>query len=160
MSKLQKIVIAAFVSVSVGIPAISAYANTFESRGGDAFQDKHYAMHFNQTKPAGNLAQRQAQLHDKLGLTADQEAAWTTFTGSMAPPANQTKPDWAAISALPAPDRMDKMLSMMKDREAKITNHAAAVRTFYGVLTPAQQKIFDAQFAMHGRHGKRGPGAQ
>lgn len=153
MTKLQKIALAAFVSASVGIPAVSAYANTFESK------EAHGNMQFNQAKPAGNMAQRQAQLHDKLGLTTDQEAAWSAFTSSMTPPANQTRPDWAAISALPAPDRMDKMLSLLKEREAKMTNRAAAVKTFYGVLTPAQQKIFDAQFAMHGRHGKRGHGA-
>lgn len=158
MSKLQKIALAAFVSASLGITAVSAYANTFESKEAD--QGKHGTMQFNQVKPAANLAQRQAQLHDKLGLTPDQEAAWSAFTSSMTPPATPTKPDWAAISALPAPDRMDKMLSMLKDRETKMTNRAAAVRTFYGVLTPAQQKIFDTQFAMRGRHGKRGPSAQ
>jgi periplasmic protein CpxP/Spy len=154
MSKLQKIILAAFVSVSVGIPAVSAYANAFEP------QCEHGMMHFDQARVAGNIAQRQAQLHDKLGLTADQEAAWSAFASGMTPPATQAKPDWSAISALPAPERMDKMLSMMKEREAAMTLHVAAVKTFYGVLTPAQQKIFDAQFAMRGCHGKHGAGVR
>jgi Spy/CpxP family protein refolding chaperone len=38
------------------------------------------------------------------------------------------------------------MLAGMKAREERMTAHLAAVKEFYAVLTPEQQKVFDAEF--------------
>lgn len=98
-----------------------------------------------------------SRLHDALKLTAAQEPAWTEFTGKMKPGAmDQTgmkkagHPDWAKLSV---PDRLDQALEHMKSREQELAGHAAAVRTFYGTLTPEQQTIFDQRFqAFRHRH--------
>jgi len=54
------------------------------------------------------------------------------------------------------PDRLDQMLDNMKSHEKNMTEHAAAVRTFYGTLTPDQKKVFDKHFQP--RHDRRSHG--
>ncbi|HJV85048.1 MAG TPA: Spy/CpxP family protein refolding chaperone [Noviherbaspirillum sp.] len=95
---------------------------------------------------------RQAELHDKLKLTAAQEPAWNTFTQRMRPTVPPAFANRAALDKLPAPERMEKMLSFMKDREARMADHVVAVKEFYAVLTPEQKKVFDDQFAAGRRH--------
>ena len=106
------------------------------------------------------MARRQAVLHDKLKLTGSQEAAWKTYIEAIKPPQAQGQPgrteraDWEKLSA---PERMEKMLSMMKEREARMTTHLAAMKTFYATLSPLQQQIFNDNVGgrMHARHGGR-----
>ena len=43
----------------------------------------------------------------------------------------------------------------MKTMEARMTEHLAALKEFYAVLTPEQQKIFDEQTPPFGGHGRR-----
>jgi protein CpxP len=109
------------------------------------------------------IARRQAVLHDKLKLTGTQEAAWKTYVEAIKPPQAGSRPDrpqradWEKLSA---PERMEKMLAMMKEREARMTTHVAAMKTFYATLSPLQQQIFNDNVAgpMHARHGGRSPG--
>ena len=62
------------------------------------------------------------------------------------------KPDRAELSSLHVPQRMEKMLAQMREREARMGERVSTVQTFYAVLTPEQQKVFDDQFARHDRH--------
>ncbi|MFZ6655160.1 Spy/CpxP family protein refolding chaperone [Undibacterium sp. TJN19] len=110
------------------------------------------------------IAKHQAELHDKLKITAAQEPAWKTFIDAMTPAAMPARPDHKAMEKLTTPERMEKSLEKMKEHLAKMQNRLAALKTFYAVLTPDQQKIFDEshrRMAMHmresmGEHG-RGP---
>ena len=43
------------------------------------------------------------------------------------------------------------MLAQMKQHETSMDERLGAVKTFYAVLTPEQQKVFDDQFARHDR---------
>lgn len=107
------------------------------------------------------VARRQAVLHDKLKLTGSQEAAWKTYIEAIKPPQAEGRPgrperaEWEKLSA---PERLEKMLSMMKEREARMTTHLSAMKTFYAALSPLQQQIFNDNVGarMHGRHGGRG----
>lgn len=119
---------------------------------------QHGAEHYREA-----MARRQAALHDKLKLTGSQEAAWKTYTEAIRPPQAEGQPgranraDWEKLSA---PERMEKMLSMMKAREARMTTHLAAMKTFYATLSPLQQQVFNDNVGgrMHARHGDRGHG--
>lgn len=107
------------------------------------------------------MARHQAMLHDKLKLTGNQEAAWKTYVDATRPPqveGRQGRPDRAEWEKLSAPERMEKMLAMMKEREARMTTHLAAMKTFYATLSPLQQQIFNDNVGgrMHARHGGRG----
>lgn len=100
-----------------------------------------YAAHFDS---------RMSTLHTALQLTSAQEVSWTEFLNKIKP-VKIDKPvpqDWKNMSA---PDRLDKMLSLMKSHEIKMTEHAAAVRAFYDTLTQDQKTIFDEHFKMHHR---------
>jgi protein CpxP len=122
-----------------------------------------HGMEHGGERRAEAMARRQAVLHDKLKLTGTQEAAWKTYVEAIKPPQAGSRPDrpqradWEKLSA---PERMEKMLAMMKEREARMTTHVAAMKTFYATLSPLQQQIFNDNVAgpMHARHGGRSPG--
>lgn len=99
------------------------------------------------------MAKRQTELHAKLKLTAAQEPAWKTFTENMKPAAMQQRMNRAAMQNMPAPQRMQAMIDGMKDGQAMMESRLAELKTFYAVLTPEQQKTFDAEFGRHrGQH--------
>ena len=90
-------------------------------------------------------AKHQAQMHDKLKITPEQEGAWKAFLDShhheqhQAPSADERK----AMDALTAPARMEKMLEKRREGLAMMQKHVDALKQFYAVLTPEQQKTFD-----------------
>jgi Spy/CpxP family protein refolding chaperone len=95
-------------------------------------------------------------LHDKLKLTPAQEPAWKTFAERMQPLDRPARPDRAELEKMSAPERMERALAMMKEHEKRMTDRLAAVKEFYAVLTPEQQKVFNDEFA-HPRHRRGGP---
>ncbi len=97
-------------------------------------------------------------MHDILNIRPDQEAAWQAFTASMVPPPH---PDMDRHGeghemAMTTPQRLDDMAAKMAEHQAAFQRHAEAVKRFYAVLTPQQQKAFDAMSAMMMHH--MGPG--
>jgi len=108
--------------------------------------------------PAERMAKYQARLHDKLKLTAAQEPAWAAFTAANAPkkPAGDWKAKREAFAKLSAPQRMEQWIAMSKERIAGQEARLGSLKTFYAVLTPEQQKVFDDSVpgGMHG--GPRG----
>lgn len=157
MTKFHKILLVGLAAAGLAAATIPASANAFEANPGCGFRQ------FDPSSPAAAAmkAKRQAALHDQLGQTPDgaltpaQEAAWATFTAKMVPPAPPGKANWDGLSALPAPERMQKMLDMMKSREGAMAERVAVVKEFYAVLTPAQQKVFDEQFSQRGGLGMK-----
>jgi hypothetical protein len=99
-----------------------------------------------------------ATLHDKLKLTAQQETAWKKFAANKPMFDKANRPDPVEMQKLNAPQRLEKGVEHMKVMETKMTEHLAALKEFYSVLTPEQQKIFDEQTPPFGdrggRHGK------
>lgn len=113
-------------------------------------------------------ADHQAKLKADLKITTAQEAAWKAFDTATTPnpaamPAPVAREDWAKLTT---PQRMEKMQAFRAEREAVMAKRMDAVKTFYAVLTPEQQKVFDAQsfgpFEGRGKpggrhgHGERG----
>jgi len=109
----------------------------------------------------GHMQQLASLLHDALALRPDQEASWRTFLTSMAPPA-ATMPhgDEAQDQAmLTTPQMLDRMAEHMRREQTEFERHAAAVRQFYAVLSPTQQRTFDAlMMLMHRGMGMHGMG--
>ena len=99
-------------------------------------------------------------MHDILGIRPDQEAAWQAFTASMVPPSHPDMDHHGDEhgASLTTPERLDHMAAMMSEHQAAFQRHAEAVKRFYAVLTPQQQKAFDAMSAMMMHHmGHGGP---
>ena len=111
------------------------------------------------------MAQHQAELKAALKITTAQEAAWTTFTASMVPPAGQKaqRPTREEMAKLSTPERIDKMKAMRTEHHAvmslEMDKRADAVKAFYATLTPEQQKVFDEKSMRQGegRGDKKGP---
>ncbi len=111
------------------------------------------------------MAKRQAELKATLKITPAQEGAWTAYTTAMQPPAGiharPTPEQRAEMDKLTTPQRIDKMRDMRAQRMAEMntimTKRGDATKALYAVLTPEQQKVFDAEQKKHrGRHA--GPG--
>ncbi len=112
-------------------------------------------------KMKAGMAKHLAELHDKLKLSATQEPAWKTFTDAITPSALPEHPDRAAMEKMTAPERMEKMLALSKERQVKMESHLAALKVFYAVLTPEQKKIVDAAHSrMHGHRMQGGEQAE
>lgn len=135
----------------IGLAAIG-----FSTAPGLAFADTGCGpMGAGPGKYAERIEKRQAALHDKLKLTPVQETAWKSFSEKMKPAGIRNRPDRSALSALPAPERMEKMHALMKEHESRMADRVAAVKEFYAVLTPEQQKLFDDQFSRHSKPRRR-----
>ena len=121
-------------------------------------QTKHQTHEARMAKMHDKMAQHQKMLHDKLKLTAAQEPAWATFGASMRPGPGQrpARMDQAEIKKMSAPERLEKWIAKSKEHIARQETRLAALKTFYAVLTPEQQKVFDDNVP-GGEHGpKRG----
>ena len=108
---------------------------------------------------ARHHAERQAEFKTRLQLTPQQEGAWTTFSGTMKPPAARPqRPDRAEFAKLTTPERLDRIQALKTQRDAEMAKRFDATRTFYAQLSPSQKKVFDLESAKgHGRHGHGGP---
>lgn len=98
-------------------------------------------------KMKAGMEKHQSMMHDKLKITAGQEGAWKTFIETTKPAmmerGEKMRADRKAMEGLSTPARMEKMLEHSKERLAHMQKHLDALKTFYAVLTPEQQKIFD-----------------
>lgn len=97
------------------------------------------------------------KLHADLKLAPDQEAAWKAWSAPIqqrAATMKERRPDFEAMSKLPAPERMEKMLERMKEHEKEMEAGLVATRSFYATLTPEQRQVFD-RFRPFGEHKGR-----
>lgn len=104
--------------------------------------------------PAEFMGKRLNGLHAALKLSPEQEPAWQAWTGSMKDKMARMqahRPDFAAMSGLPAPERMAQMLERRKEHQKEMEAGLVALRDFYGKLSPEQQKTFDS-FRPFGEH--------
>jgi Spy/CpxP family protein refolding chaperone len=154
---LKKLVVAGLLA-GVGFAALAQKAGNHEAAG-----DGRPGMHrMDPAKMDAIHAKRSAELKAKLKITAAQEADWSAFTNAMKPPVRGEKPkmDKAELAKLPTPERLDKMKAlraeMVSERNTRMEQRDAAVKTFYATLTPEQKKVFDTESAAHrgNRHGK------
>ncbi len=138
--------------------AIAALSASVYARGGDCdgWGSGPMMGGMNTERMAKMHDTRMAALHDKLKLNAKQESAWQKFAALPPVMGNVTRPDPKELDKLNAPQRMEKGLEQMRAMETKMAEHLAALKEFYAVLTPEQQKIFDEQMPTPGeRKGYR-----
>lgn len=114
-------------------------------------------------KMQARMEQRAAALKAELKLTPAQEGPWTTFSAAMKPTGAMlaNRPDREQLAKLSTPERIDTLQALhtkrMADMNAAMTQRGEATKAFYAVLTPEQQKVFDASTARHfGQDGRMG----
>jgi protein CpxP len=158
MKQLHASLLSGFIAAAALSTAAFAAAPMSEPKGPD-----HGAMQgMHQEHDGGNykerIAKRQAALHDKLKLTGNQEAAWKTYIAAATPPTPPVRPERGDWEKMSAPERMEKMMTMMKEREGHMATHLAAMKTFYATLSPLQQQIFNDNVGAGMRHHRHGRG--
>lgn len=156
----RRILLAGLIAGS-GILAVSAFAMP---EGAAAAKPGCEARQGHADRKA-QRAERLGALKEKLQLAPAQEAAWNAFVGAGQSGIKRADDDRKAMHAefasLSTPERLDRMQAMSEMRRAKMAERAEAVKAFYTQLTPAQQKVFDAevmtkhQRGHHGHHGHR-----
>jgi protein CpxP len=86
------------------------------------------------------------RLHDALHLTSQQENAWHTFqTATQISPEEALRRRRAAemMPSLSAPQRVDLSVAAMQADLQSFQRRGIALKTFYAILTPEQQTVFD-----------------
>ncbi len=118
---------------------------------------QHWAEHRQERAEA-----RAKALHDILRIRPDQDGAFQAFLSGMKPPERNGgpgagRPDHQDMAALTTPQRLDRTAERMARHQAEFQRRAEAVRRFYVVLSPDQQRAFDALHGLMGdhRHGAR-----
>jgi protein CpxP len=166
LKSLNTLVLAGLLA-TVGAGAALAQAPAPMPASSSAMGGQHMdkMAHQDPAKMQAWVAKHQADLKAKLKITAQQEAAWTTYTAAMQPPAHMEQrptPDQRAeMDKLTTPERIDKMHALQTERMAEhsamMKKHGDATKAFYAVLSPEQKKTFDAEHA-HGAPKDHGPG--
>lgn len=160
MKSIFKPMLVAAVLATAGFSAFS-----IGSHGPDdgAMMGQGRMEHMSPDKMKARMAKHQAELKAALKITASQEAAWTTFTTAMAPPADRAmaqRPKPEDMAKLTTPERIDKMKAMHTERHAvmslEMDKRGDATKAFYATLTPEQQKVFDEKTMRHGKDGNGG----
>lgn len=152
MTTFRKRVLTGLVAIMLGAGSFAAYADKPGCGPG-----KEGRMSFEER--AQRMEKRMTELHDKLKLNANQETAWKAYVARIKPEQRPQRPDRAEFEKLTTPERMERMLGFMQERQKRMAERVEATKSFYAVLTPEQQKIFDEQSRMgrgHHRHGKAG----
>jgi len=152
MNAFRKIIVIAVASLGLGTAALAASEHGAGSTGGGCHWS---ASGSHGAKSAEDMAKRQAALHDKLGLSPTQEAAWKTFTDKLhagAPVGPKTEP----AATMTAPERAERRAAALQAVQQSAVVRAQAVKEFYAVLSSEQQKIFDGEFQGHHHRFGRG----
>jgi protein CpxP len=159
MNKFRKNLLIGATILSLGSGAFIANAQTTstEPSGTNHAANGGHKWHGGAKSPERmkeKIAKRQAELRDKLNLNPSQQSTWNLFVAAITPSGPWQRPDRSAWQNLSAPERMEKQLAMMKEKEARMISRLAATKTFYATLTPEQQKIFNENFMRGHRHRK------
>ena len=147
MNMLHKHLLAAGLVASLGLSVAFAQAPAGGGRHDPAKHEQRIA------RMQEHHAQKLAELKAKLQIHAAQESAWNAWVAAMQPPARGQRPDLAAMTT---PQRIDYMQARRAERAAAQDQRAQVTKSFYGVLSAAQQKVFDAETLRMGRGGHHG----
>jgi curli biogenesis system outer membrane secretion channel CsgG len=128
-------------------PAPAAPAQGMTARQADPARMQQHMAQMQQ-----RMAKRQAEFKQKLQLSPGQEAAWDTYVAALKPSGNFKRGDRAELARLTTPERIDRMRTHRAERIAAMDRRDDATKTFYGVLTPDQKKVFDDTTAKRGQH--------
>lgn len=157
MTTIRKHLIIGLSALAMGSAAFAVQAHDMRAASTLTQEQKQAAW-------SERAAARKQKLRETLKLTPSQEAAFASYLAARQPQARGQRPSRADWKAMPAPARMEARLAMVKARSAAMESQLAALKSFYAVLTPEQQKLFDENSPRrgwgmgHGRGHGRGHG--
>lgn len=111
--------------------------------------------HFDPQALQQHMDKRLSRLHADLHLSADQQAAWKSFTSSIKAQVQAMEQqvaqhiaaykDHANKTRMSTPARLDARVQAMQARLDALKALDKATKTFYEKLSPTQQTIFDLE---------------
>ncbi|MFC3079326.1 Spy/CpxP family protein refolding chaperone [Phenylobacterium terrae] len=110
--------------------------------------------------PEQRIERRAERLRATLQLQPAQDGALRAYVAAITPSAEQRAQRRQMrhdLAQMTTPQRLDARKARMAERMAMFERRADATKRFYGQLTPAQQKAFDAMASERGGRGKHGP---
>jgi hypothetical protein len=152
MNLLHKHLLAAGLVASLGLSAAFAQTPPAGRQHDPARMEQRIA------KMQEHRAQRLADLKAKLQIHAAQETAWNAWVAALQPTARGERPDRDQIAAMTTPQRIDYMRARRAERAAVADQRGEVTKSFYGVLSPAQQKVFDTETLRKGKGRHHGGG--
>jgi hypothetical protein len=148
MKTLHKHLLATGLVAALGLSAAFAQQPPPAGRHDPARMEQKLA------KMQERRAQRLADLKAKLQINAAQEPAWNAWVAAMQ--ANRIRPEPGRLAAMTTPERIDFMRALRAERAAAADQRGEITKSFYAVLSAAQQKVFDAETLRMGRRGHHG----
>lgn len=146
MTTLRKQVLIGLTAISLGVGSLAAYASSAPKAEGARHEQMKERFEKKREK-------RNAELREKLNLSATQEGAWQTYLGAQVPPKpmarSGSREDFAKLTA---PERLERQHQMVQRAEQQLAKRVTATKDFYAALTPEQRETFDKNFSH-----KRGP---
>jgi periplasmic protein CpxP/Spy len=109
--------------------------------------------------PAARADQHLARLKADLKLTAAQEPLWQAFAENAKAEAGKGFEAMRANAqdlSLSAPERMNRMVEVMKQRVVAMESVNASFTRLYDALSPDQKRVADIHAARMGHGGQRG----
>ncbi|HUJ00262.1 MAG TPA: Spy/CpxP family protein refolding chaperone [Usitatibacter sp.] len=96
-----------------------------------------------------SVEQNLASLHSRLSVTPQQEPAWQGFAGAVRQQTQQVQSVRGTLShpGATAPQRLDQMAQLARQRAAGMTAVAQAMTKLYAVLDANQRSMIDEEFA-------------
>jgi protein CpxP len=151
-------------ALAVAIPGAACYAQPAAQAASPAATG---APHRPMMDPAQRAEHRAERLRTVLQLRPEQEPALKAYVAALQPPAGARearRERRGERASMTTPQRIEAVRKAMDERRARFDQHAQATLKFYGQLSPAQQKAFDAMGpqrgpggpGMHGKDGRRG----
>jgi hypothetical protein len=128
------------------ILAVTAYAQPQPSRQAPQYpsaQPQYQAPPNPYGQPQyGRMDRRLTVLHQRLGITPAQEAAWTAFVGEMR---NAAMPTDRTREARPANvlERLERRHQTLETRSAELDRMVGVLRPLYASFSDAQKRIAD-----------------
>lgn len=111
-----------------------------------------------------HVASKARALHVILNIRPEQEGAFQALLATMQPSEERNEmrmhDDQDSVVGITTPQRLDRMAARMSARQAEFQRHADAVKRFYAVLSPDQQRSFDALQGMMKDGGHHGMGRE
>jgi len=150
------------LALVVGSWGLNAQAEAVGAPGAQHAMQAQGCQHMMDGERMGAMHKAQlAAIKKQLSLTPEQDTAWAQWVESIKPVEGMGRPDmkkadWAGLTT---PQRLDKMQAMHEEHSQRmaqaLARHSEATKTFYAVLTEAQQKTFDQVTLRHMMGGSR-----
>lgn len=112
---------------------------------------------------AARIEARISNLHDQLGITAEQQPKWDQFAGVMRSNAKNMEQSFhrrgAELATMSAAANMQSYADLAVAHAQDVQRLAVAFQSVYDSLSPAQKAKADAMFRHQGPAGRHAPHA-